>query len=300
MKKILLLIFSLLISFSVIAETALYTSSGKKYEITDVESAMDELLSGSVKTKYINIFVHGRGKHPEKGLEMLPDMEMKHGVKSLMFHWPSWESMLERPVDSAIESARDLNTFLTEFNAYVRRHPVKMFGMKTSLLVHSMGNIVLKSMMENHYNGDFKWDLFSTLILNGADVPMKRHSEWVDLINFSKSTFITFNDDDMILYGSEQLDKFNNDYKKLEVPRLGRNLEKYITKKKVHTASDAIYLNFSKLTFGGHRHFLVKDKKKNQILKETFTNLLRGKKPALNKKNGVYKFFKNMFFFKRK
>jgi hypothetical protein len=300
LKKILVLIFTLLLSITVFAETALYTSSGKKYEITDLESAMDEIFSGPGRTKFINIFVHGRGKHPEKGLEMLPDIENRHGVKTLMFHWPSWESMLERPVDSALDSSKDLNTFLSEFNTYVRRHPIKMFGVKTSLLVHSMGNIVFKSMIENHYNGDFKWNLFSTLILNAADVPMKRHSEWVDQINFSKSTFITFNDDDVVLFGSEQLDRFNDDYEKLEGPRLGRNLEKYIKKKRVNISSDAIYLDLSKLTFGGHRHYLVKDKKKNDILKETFTDLLRGKKPGLGKSNGVYKFFKNIFFFKRK
>lgn len=300
MRKILLLTLSILFCISSFAETALYTSSGNKYEITDLENAMDELFDGPGRTSYINIFVHGRGKHPQKGLEMLPEIEKRHGVRTLMFHWPSWESMLERPIDSAIESAKDLNTFLVEYNAYVRRHPIKMFGVKSSLLVHSMGNIVFKSMMENHYNGDFKWNLFSTLILNAADVPMKRHAEWVDLINFSKSTFITFNDDDMVLYGSEQLDRFNDDYKHLEGPRLGRNLEKYLKKKRVDTASDAIYLNFSKLTFGGHRHYLVKDKKKNKILKKTFTNLLRGKKPGLASKNGVYKFFSNIFFFKRK
>ncbi|WP_127714340.1 alpha/beta hydrolase [Halobacteriovorax sp. HLS] len=299
MKKFLLITFTLLVSFGSWAETALYTSSGKKFEITDVEGAMSEIFDEAIKPRYINIFVHGRGKHPEKGLEVIPEIEKKHGVKVLMFHWPSWESALERPLADAVESGNDLNAFLLELNAYVRRHPIKMFGVKLSMLVHSMGNIVFRSMIENHYMGDFKWNLFSTLTLNAADLPMKRHDEWVSKIDFSKSVFITYNDDDVVLYGSEQLDRFNKDFEEFEGPRLGRNLGKYLKKNKVGRAPNAVYLDFSKLTFGGHRHYLVKDKKKNEVLKETFTSLLRGKKPRLDRKNGVYKFFKNIFFFKR-
>jgi hypothetical protein len=299
MKVFVLAIFFLLSAIS-FAETGLYTSSGQRYDVDDVEGVMDELFSGPKRPSHINVFVHGRGKHPEKGLGMLPEIESTHGVKTIMFHWPSWKSALERPVDKAIASADDLNIFLTALNTYMRRHPIKTFGIKLSLLVHSMGNIVFKTMMEDHYMGNFKWNLFSTLTLNAADVPMRDHYSWVERIDFSKTTFITYNDDDIVLLGSEQLDMFNDDYEMLEGKRLGRNLGKYLKKKEVDKADNAVYLDFSKLTFGGHRHFLVKEKKKNEVLIKTFSSILKGKKPRLDRKNGVYKFFRNIFFFKRK
>ena len=174
-----------------------------------------------------------------------------------------------------------------------------MFGVKVSLLVHSMGNIVFKSMLEDHYQGDFKWNLFSTITLNAADVPMKDHAEWVERIDFGKSTYITYNDDDIVLYGSEKLDLFNDDFEMLEGKRLGRNLGKYIKRSEIEKAENAIYLDFSRLTFGGHRHFLVKEKRKNHNLIDTFSHLLKGKKPRLDRRGGVYKILQNIFFFKR-
>ncbi|WP_290733279.1 alpha/beta hydrolase [Halobacteriovorax sp. JY17] len=288
----------LLLSLSSMAETGLYISSGKRFDVTDVEGAMKEVLDGS-RARYINIFIHGRGKHPEKGLGVISEIEESFGVKTIMFHWPSWKSAVERPVGNAISSAEDLSKFLSELNAYVRRHPLKMFGVKLNLLVHSMGNIVFKEMVENYYHpGDFKANLFSNLLINAADVPARDHAGWVDRIDFSKENYITYNDNDIVLFGSELLDKFSNDYEDYEGTRLGRNLDKAVKKNKSDRSSNAKYLNISKLASRGHRHYLVEDKKKFAELKSIFTRMFKGRSPYLNKRDGVYKVKDNIYYFR--
>ncbi|OUR96601.1 hypothetical protein A9Q84_09655 [Halobacteriovorax marinus] len=279
-------------------EPALYTSRGTRYDVDDVEGVMSELLS-DYNTEYITVFVHGRGKHPEKGLTIIPDIEERYGVKTIMFTWPSWESAVERPVHSGINSADEMLIFLTKLNEYIRNNPHKAARFKLTLLVHSMGNIVFKKMMDDLYQGDFKWDLFSNVILNSADVPSKKHSEWVEKIDFGKSLYITNNDDDSVLFGSELLDSFNGDYDDYEGPRLGKDLAKDFKKKGVVKSQNAIYLDLSKLSYGGHRHYLMKDKSKYNFQKNIFTSLLHGEKPRLDRSAGVYKVRGNVYHFKR-
>lgn len=298
MKMLSTFIFLLFMSVTSFAETGLYLSSGKNYKVTDVEGVMSDIFSDG-HTRYINIFIHGRGKHPEKGLEFIPDIEKMYGIKTIMFHWPSWKSAVERPVGNAIEAAEDLAKFLSELDDYTRRHPIRMFGVKLTLLVHSMGNIVFKEMVDNHYQpGGFKRSLFSTLVLNAADVPIRQHSSWVDRIDFSKENFITYNDNDIVLFGSEQLDHFSNDYEEYEGSRLGKDIDKALKKSNESRSSNAKYLNLSKMTFTGHRHFLVDDKEKNIELKLIFSRIFKGKSPYLNERDGVYRVIDNTYYFK--
>lgn len=297
MKPFLALVIFIL-SLSSFSETGIYLSSGKRFDVSNVEEAMTELFSeGDVG--YINVFVHGRGKHPEKGFGVMSEVEKTYGVKSIMFHWPSWKSAVERPVGNAVSAAEDLSRFLSALNTYVRVHPVRMFGVNLSLVVHSMGNIVFKEMIDNYYQaGEFKYNLFSNLVLNAADVPAREHKLWVDRIDFSLQNFVTYNDNDIVLFGSEQLDRFNNDFEEYEGTRLGKDLEKVTDGKKRYLSQNAKYLNLSKITFTGHRHFLVGDKEKNIELKNLFSRIMKGRVPFLNNRDGVYKVKGNTYYFK--
>ncbi|WP_372652819.1 alpha/beta hydrolase [Halobacteriovorax sp.] len=297
MKSFLAFIF-FIFSLSIFAETGIYLSSGKRYETLDVSAAMAEIFSKG-EVGHINVFVHGRGKHPEKGFGVMNEVEKTYGVKSIMFHWPSWKSAMERPVGNAVGAAEDLSRFLSALNSYVRMYPNRMLGVKLSLLVHSMGNIVFKEMLENYYHsGEFNRNLFSSLVLNAADVPAKEHKQWVDRIDFSTQNFVTYNDNDIVLFGSEQLDRFNDEYEEYEGTRLGKDLEK-VTKGKVrYLSQNAKYLNLSKMTFTGHRHFLVDDKKKNIELKNLFSQIIKGRAPYLNSRDGVYDVKHNTYYFK--
>ncbi len=286
-------------SFSSIAETGVYLSSGKFFESTNVDAVMSEIFSEG-EVNYINIFVHGRGKHPEKGFDVMSEVEKTYGVKTIMFHWPSWKSAIERPVGNAVNAAEDLSRFLGALNSYVRAHPIRMAGVNLSLLVHSMGNIVFKEMIDNFYHpGEFNHNLFSNLVLNAADVPAKEHKLWVDRIDFSRQNFVTYNDNDIVLFGSEQLDRFNDSYEEYEGTRLGKDLEEVTKGRSSYLSQNAKYLNLSKITFTGHRHFLVDDKKKNVQLKNLFTQIIKGRVPYLNSRDGVYDIKDNTYYFKK-
>lgn len=298
MNRLLFTLVCLTLSFDIWAQSALYTSAGTRYNVDDVDGIMNELLSDE-STEFITIFVHGRGKHPAKGLEIIPRIESRYGVKTIMFTWPSWKSAVERPVNNALASAEEMHTFLSKLNDYIQRYPQMNSKIKFSLLVHSMGNIVFKKVIDDFYQGDYRWDLFSTITLNSADVPSKGHSQWVEKIDFGKNLFIINNDDDSVLFGSEQLDRFNGHYDEYEGPRLGKDLAKSFKKKKVVKSSNAVYLDLSKMSFGGHRHFLMKDKKKYKIQKNIFSKILKGEKPRLDRSAGVYKVRGNIFHFKR-
>jgi len=296
--KMYILLIGFILSVSSFAQTGIYLSTGTRYDVSDIESIMDDVLMHNT-TRRINIFVHGRGKHPEKGLGVMSELENMYGVSSIMFHWPSWKSAVERPVGNAISSSEDLYVFLNALNNYISEHPFKTFGLKFSLLVHSMGNIVFKEMIQNHYSsGSFKYNLFDTLILNAADVPVRDHQSWVDKIDFSKENFITYNDNDIVLFGSEQLDRFSDDFEEYEGTRLGKNVDKAVKKSNEERSNNAKYLNISKLTFTGHRHFITDLKKKNRELRSIFSRLIKGRRPYLNKRDGVYKVRENVYYFK--
>ncbi len=250
------------------------------YKCSDLNDILQEKLD---LTKDILFFVHGRGKHPEKGLAYIDTVEGNYDLNVIMFHWNSWINSISRPENNAIDSSRELQNCLNQINRYKE---VSKTDKKFFFFSHSMGNIVFKYFLKDLYEkSTFNNELFKSIILNAPDVESKKHNLWVDKIDFSKNIFITFNLDDSVLIGSKAIDY--KDVRPFRGFRLGTRPYSGITKK-------ANYLDFSKLTIGGHEYFRY-DKSHNitKILNSIFKNNSFSKFP-----HNQHKKYKNVFIFK--
>lgn len=213
-----------------------------------------QLIDQLGDSRPIVFFVHGRGKHPEKGLGYLPEFEDRYGIKVLMFDWPSWINQISRPEKKAVIAGRHLSNCISSFSNFKNKNRKIFEGRKVFLMVHSMGNVVLKSFAENYLKSRKFEKIFYSTILNAPDVPAFKHSTWVDkLFSISKNIYITNNVEDLVLIGSKIVDY--KDRKIFRGNRLGASKRNFLIFGK-SISKNAKYLDFSLITYGEHEYFL--------------------------------------------
>lgn len=210
----------------------------------------DVLLSDNLSKSDSDIlfFVHGRGRHPEKGLKYLPTFEKNFNLKIIMFDWDSWISEITRPEKNAKQASESLGQCLVKLQNFKLKNAKYFAKRNLYFMIHSMGNIVLQNYLQNYYSSHkLLANLFDAMIMNAPDIETKDHSQWLLKIDFSKSLYISYNHDDAVLIGSKAID-----YKDLKFGR-GTRLGAYIGDE---LSLKATYLDFSKISLGGHEHFL--------------------------------------------
>ncbi len=207
---------------------AIVTLSDKVQSLPEVYKVIDKTIKEiNTSQQYDNLilFVHGRGKHPEKAFNkhLLVDLEKDYSAKVIMFHWPSWEGRFAFPTQKARNSAQDFIKVLLAFDQYKQEN--KTNGIKFTLLTNSMGSIVLEQSMQD-YDGRLGL-LFDTLVISAPASSAKSHKKWVEKINFSESVYITINKEDKLLgklgikligkrLGKGLTSLFGNDFKKAD------------------------------------------------------------------------------------
>ena len=179
-----------------------------------------EKLKGINAEKLI-VLVHGRGRHPGKGEKMMAELAIDYDAAVLMFNWDSWicKSYCEEsikaysskyPVGNARAAAPGLSQLMKELSRFERGNP----GTNISMLVHSMGNIVFKQMIEcNNFDGPacdnfdrLKGSVFiDNLILNAADVDGANHKKWLEKVSFVDDIFVTTAQGDIALGAVETM-----------------------------------------------------------------------------------------------
>jgi hypothetical protein len=268
---------------------SLIKSDGTRLSVDNVQSALDEIIEKITKHKNNQeradnfiLYVHGRGKEPEQSLrEVMPELEKEYSASVLMFHWfPSYNGPIGYPREEAEAVAPQLKTLLEHFQEYKDKHRDKFQNLRATLLVHSMGNLVLKTLIET-YDKKFKDDLFDTIILNAADVDAMNHAQWVRKVNFTKHLYITINDNDSILRFSAKSQRGG---------RLGQSLTT-VFGRDLPLAENANYVDFSS-TKVNHRYFLKKGQNDNLFLEEFYDVVLNGKSISLDDFNGIKEIIK--------
>ena len=205
----------------------------------------------AINKKKLIVFVHGRGRHPNKGEPMLAELAKEHGAGVIMFNWDSWicqsycKELIKpysskHPSGNAKAAAHDLATLMESLQTFKKANN----HTTVSMLVHSMGNIVFKEVIEKHSNRFSKNEVFiDNLILNSPDVERKDHQKWLKKISFANNTFVTMTRDDFALRAVEMMR-----YKAL----LGQGYKPY-------TASNSLVSGVHYLDFTGigssHRKF---------------------------------------------
>ncbi|OWQ45756.1 hypothetical protein CDL60_17995 [Roseateles noduli] len=187
------------------AETPLYTSDGKAWHMQDFPVVMAHLVS---LNRPIVVFVHGRGKEPGKSLFgatftqglAVHKIERGYDVSVLMFNWDSafnGFNFLDRevPLSHTPAGGESLGRLLHQLKQFQVDKPGVR---KPSLLVHSMGSIVVQCAVQNGQWPDSE-NLFSTVLFSQPDADDKGHSAWLDELAKREKTYLTLNADDHVL-----------------------------------------------------------------------------------------------------
>jgi len=224
------------------------------------------------------LFVHGRGKHPEKAYKksLISDLESNYSAKVIMFHWPSWEGLLAFPEANARKSAEDFWLVLEQLKKYQQDNPEITSSTKFTLLTHSMGSIVLEESMLNH-SEQFE-GIFSTVVISSSASSGNDHATWVSKIDMSDNIYITINRDDPMLG-------------KAGVRKNGRRLGKGLANRSgdlFSLAQNAIYVDLTASGLG-HRYYIHRDQKNRPVAMAFFNETLNGKPASFNNRSGIEK-----------
>lgn len=287
-------LFFCLLTTGAWAEVKLFISNSFEPYPPEASQSLIERLHQEDPEKNILIYVHGRGRDVRDEWESLEELEREYGVRVLMFDWPSWTSLLSRPVKNAENSSVELFKVFNAIKEFKERKPEKSF----SLLCHSMGNVVFSHFMKQYYISGYlsqnNKPLFENYIANAPDVAMRGHSEWLKKIDFAKRRYILMNNRDIVLLLSYLLDiKERNPY----YYKLGlgfQNLPLSDRKKISMMDPDSTYIDFSYSLKNQHRYFQEEKEAIIDVLKPLvngftfYPKLIRGKVKFKNNINFVY------------
>lgn len=271
-------IFALLVfCFRAYAEssvgTSLITDDGTQYQVANLSQEGSEIARTlkndieSGKADNFIFYVHGRGREPNKSLrDIIPNLEKEYIAAVLMFHWfPSYKGPLGYPKEEAEAAAPDLGKALEYFQAYKDSNRDEFKNVRTTMLVHSMGNIVFEKFMESYTPRTLNKGLFDTIVLNAADTDANGHDKWVSKIDFVSHIYITLNEGDNVLSASA---------KSQGEKRLGQKMTT-ITGRRMQLAGNANYVDFSE-TGVNHRYFLKSGQEDNPWLKQFYESVMNG------------------------
>jgi len=226
-------------------ETPLYTSDAKPWRLDQLPEVLASLQASG---KPLVLFVHGRGKEPNKGLRggtftkgmAVHKIERGYDVRVLMFNWNSAFHGFdlfdrEAPLSHTAEGALALGQVLGD----LRQIQSDLPGVaKPALLVHSMGAVVVQRAIENDHWPDAT-GLFSTVLFSQPDADDVGHATWLQSLARREKVFVTQNLDDHVL-------KRAIDARTAGVHALGLGTTQQL-------ASDAIYVDISRMGATGQK-----------------------------------------------
>ena len=187
-------------------DVPLYTSDRIGYTASDVPALLDDLNANG---EVVLIFVHGRGNEPNKSLNgatfiegrAVHKLEKQYQVPVVMFNWNSKAFLGDRdkPLSRMDVASKSLHTILTaiaDYQGSVADSPSLV------LLVHSMGSIVVETMV-NKQGWPADEAIFKTVLFSAPDSDNLAHEQWLEKIASIENVFLTVNRDDKALRRSD-------------------------------------------------------------------------------------------------
>ncbi|MDB4835007.1 alpha/beta hydrolase [Cyclobacteriaceae bacterium] len=232
----------------------------------------------SIKGDWL-IFVHGDSKTLEQSIYRGREIKELYNINVIVFSWPSKSSNLHglrNLKNSQTNVAKSINHFhtLLQFAAAFRQKNSSFKDeSKLSILFHSLGNLYMQRLIENHLQEGLPNDLFDNLILNAAAVNQKNHHEWVEKINIQNRIYINSNKHDFNLKG---LRIFTSSGK-----QLGEKITPELAENVTYTHFDKS-VGFKFKTGQTHTYFIGKIPDKSKNIKDFYSSLLHGEKPIFN------------------
>ena len=194
------------------ADTPIYTTApGNKDRAWRMEDAQTALAAAYARGRPVVVFVHGRGKEPNKSFRgatfakglAVWKLELGYDCSVVMFNWDSafpgfFFLDRSRALANTVEGGARLGEFLRELVRFEASHPDMS---KPVLLAHSMGSIVLQ-----HTVASKAWPteapLFKQVVISEPDADDVGHRDWVAALGEHEKVFITLNADDHVLKNS--------------------------------------------------------------------------------------------------
>lgn len=274
-KHLIIVILFSIISLNAFADIDLHsiglvtTDEFTLREVTELEEILTE-IHREAPAKDLLFYIHGRGRDINDEYKMIKSLEKRYDIRVILFRWPSWSSLLTRPVRNAEESSREFAEVLYQLRDLKESQSHLFKNKKMSMFFHSMGNIVLESFMRERYgdslNGLSGEKLFDNIALIGADVGLYNHRDWLNEIDFAHRKYVAMNNKDIVLQLSNLLDWKNGEP---ILYRLGLGFDKRHVKSKMdiplYLDPDAVYIDLSRSLALDHRYFDSKKVKMVQI-----------------------------------
>lgn len=281
MKKLITFILFILFSTNLWAEIALYTTDNKEpHPMSDMYSILNK-FSEDYPDRNILFYVHGRKKTMIEEWNKMPVLEDRYHIKVVMLHWDSYDTLITRPIENAMNTADELYEAFENVNRFRNDHQEFLQNRNINLLCHSMGNLVLKTTVERFLAGHENFNnkpLFTNYVSVGADVPLKEHREWLQEFHLASQNYIMMNNRDIVLLLSYLLDL--KEHNPLSY-KLGLGFDNYPAikdqvKKKLDPTTK--YVDLSDVLVSEHGYYMGK----NAIMKTIFNRLLNGENFVTN------------------
>lgn len=205
---------------------------------------LKEAFIGTDKNKDIVLYGEGMGKDFPADVDRATRLTRVYNVTTVMFDWPTYRPYLSGGKNyrkARFQSTRVSIALCNLFNELEKIKPeVKSDSANLSLLLHSLGNRLLKEAVTNNLI-TLKTKLFHHIVLNAPCVRKRGHKKWLEKLNIQDEIYLTRNNKDRTL-NLARLAGFTE--------QLGRHWG-------AAKAKNAVYLNFSPVLEKEHNYFLM-------------------------------------------
>ena len=242
-------------------------------------SGLAEAMNLLPEKRDIVVYTEGMGKIFTTNVARAVLMRSQYHVNVVMFDYSSINTTYKPSRNfyfarnNARLSAPHYFELLKRLQVARRDNEYWVQHVRISTFYHSMGNIILKEMMEHQPWQELNsLPFIDNLVINAACVPRRNHREWVENIRFANKIYVHYNRMDLQLKGAHML-TFR--------AQLG---EKVVG----GHASNATYINFHKQVGHQHSYFLnfpQNEYRMTDEMKEYFARLFTGNNAMLKSKN---------------
>lgn len=226
-----------------------------------IKNSLPELLSQQKISHQSLVYVHGYGRTFNTILREGEIIRSFYDIPLVVFDWPSkYPGIFE--LKSYLFAKKNLKKSLPAFNNFLKEYNKFVFTkeVKSTLLMHSMGNLFLEKAIKQESIPYCEKPVFDKIILNAAAVRKSGHRKWLTCQEISEDIYVITNKKDPTLLGVFWL-----------------TLRKQLGRSEFRRRnSDAIhYINLGNIAKGHHNYFINEGlMKSNPDLKLLYFKLL--------------------------
>jgi hypothetical protein len=233
---------------------------------------LEEALKYMPEDRDFLVFVDGHGKTFNQALERGFELNERYNINVIMFDWPTDYFALRKTASNAGEVAVNFAKAMKQFKILCNTY---FTDKSVSAVFHSMGNRILKELVDQQLMRYIPDSLFSNIIINAAAVKQQNHAKWIEKLMIQKRIYITINSEDRTLHGAMLLRVAH---------QLGLGF-------KGLPAHNAVYVNFNDLDTEEHNLFLGKSQieKDNHQIYRFYSDAFKGKQVDFNEEPGFQK-----------